>query len=106
MKLRLPFMLWLLICELFADFLAKQFELTNSMYIYVGALFLYALGNAIWLFAVKNGVGLARGTIIFGVLSTIGTLLMAYFRFHEKTSTINLIGIALALVGLILMDRE
>ena len=55
---RIPFMIGLIVFEVIADIGAKEFELTHSRYRYGGALLCYLLGNAFWLFAMKNGVGL------------------------------------------------
>ncbi len=102
----IPFMIWLLLFEIIADIGAKQFELTTSRYRYAGALACYMWGNALRLFAMHHGVWLGRGTIIFGVVSTIITLLIAYGWYKEPISMVNIIGIVLCLVGLILLDRS
>lgn len=94
----IPFLIGLLIFEITADIGAKEFELTNSRWWYAGALLCYLLGNALRLFAMKHGIGLGRGTILFGVLSTVMTLGIAYGRYKEPVSIVNMIGIGLCVV--------
>ncbi len=100
----IPFILWLIIFEVIADIGAKEFEITNSRYRYGGALLCYVIGNAFRLFAMKHGVGLWRGTILFAVISTIITLLIAYGRYKEPITVINMIGIALCMVWLVFLE--
>lgn len=102
----IPFILWLIIFEVLADIGAKEFELSNSWYRYWWALLCYVLGNALWLFAMKNGVWLGRGTILFWVLSTLITLFIAYGWYKEPISLTNLFGIGFCIVWLILLDWE
>lgn len=86
----IPFLGWLIIFEILADIGAKEFELSHSWYWYIWALLCYVWGNALWLFVMKNGVWLGRGTILFGALSTVSTLLIAYGRYKEPISTVNI----------------
>jgi multidrug transporter EmrE-like cation transporter len=102
----IPFLWWLIIFEILADIGAKQFELSHSRYWYLWALLCYVWGNALWLFAMKNGVGLGRGTILFAVLSTVSTLLIAYWYYKEPISMVNIIGIGVCMIGLILLEWE
>ncbi len=102
----IPFLGWLIIFEILADIGAKEFELSHSWYRYVWALLCYVWGNALWLFAMKHGVWLGRGTILFGVLSTVSTLLIAYGRYKEPISTVNIIGIIVCMIGLVLLEWE
>lgn len=103
---RIPFLWWLIIFEILADIGAKEFELSNSRYRYAWALLCYVLGNALWLFAMKHGIWLGRWTILFGVLSTVSTLLIAYGWYKEPISTINIIGIVVCMIGLVLLEWE
>ncbi len=100
-----PFIIGLVIFETIADIWAKEFELTNSWIWYAWALMAYVLGNALWLFAMKKWVGLWRWTILFGVITTIVTLLIAYVYYREPVNTTNIIWIILCLVWLVLVER-
>jgi len=103
---RIPFLWGLIIFEILADIGAKEFELSHSRYRYAWALLCYLLGNAFWLFAMKYGVWLGRWTILFWVLSTVSTLLIAYGWYKEPISTINIIGIVVCMIGLVLLEWE
>lgn len=103
---RIPFMVWLLLFEVIADIGSKQFELTNSWYWYLAAFIAYMIGTMFWLWSMKNGIGLWRWTIIFGVISTISTLLIAFVWYKETVTTTGLIWIILCAVWLILIDWQ
>lgn len=106
MSSRVPFFGWVIIFEVLADIAAKELELSHSWYRYVWALLLYWFGSALWLFAMKHGVWLGRWTILFGVVSTIITLLIAYGWYKESISVVNMIGIVVCVIGLVLLERE
>jgi len=96
-------MIFLLLCELTADFLGKKWTLHKRSVLFFASLSLYVIGNAFWLFAVLNGVGLARGIILFAVGQEIAAVLMGIAYFKEKHSKKQLAGIALGFVTIAIM---
>jgi hypothetical protein len=56
----LPFTL-LVVFEAFADIFAKEWQDKRGVYLAAASLFCYLVANSFWLFALKNGSGLARG---------------------------------------------
>jgi drug/metabolite transporter (DMT)-like permease len=96
-------MIFLLLCELTADFLGKKWTLCKKSILFVASLSFYVIGNAFWLFAVLNGVGLARGSIIFALGQEIAAVLMGIIYFKEKLSKNQKIGMLLGFFTIIIM---
>lgn len=81
-----PFLL-LVIFELIADLFAKQWSLTRQPVLFVLALVAYVTANSCWLFALRNGAGLARGAVLFGVGSGAVAVVLGVWWFHEKATS-------------------
>lgn len=96
-------MILLLLCELTADFLGKQWTMSKKSILFKASLSLYVLGNVFWLYSILNGVGLARGTIIFAVGQEMAAVLMGILYFKEKMSSKQKIGILLGMFTIALM---
>lgn len=98
------FPLFLLVTfELIADVLAKQWSLNRKLLLAIGALFSYMVANTFWLFALKNGSGLARGAVIFSVASGIIAVGLGILFYKEQVSKIQFFGILLGLVSIALL---
>jgi drug/metabolite transporter (DMT)-like permease len=66
--------------------------------------FIFLIGtNIFFLFALKSGSGLARGTTYFGVLSSILTILIAWFFFKETFTYAQWAGVTLGVLALYLL---
>ncbi len=94
-----PFSL-LITFELISDVLAKEWANGKHPYFWILAIIGYCIGNLFWLLALKNGSGLARGTIIFSLLSEILTISVAIIHYHEGLSKFQMIGIVLGIIAL------
>lgn len=93
--------------ELVADVLAKQWSLmTNKWWYAVAALLAYLLANTFWLFALKNGSGLARGAVIFSVASAIVATILGVFLYQKTLSRLQYLGVFLGLISLFLIFWE
>ncbi len=105
-------MLWivpisfLILFELVADIIAKEYSLKGGWVLWTGAILGYILANIFWLSAMKEGVELARGAVIFSVSSAIIAVLIGIFIFHEETSRLQIVGFALGVVSLLLIFWE
>ena len=86
--------------ELVADILAKEWSLRGNAIRAAGALMAYLLANSFWLFALKNGSGLARGAVIFSVASGIIALVLGVVFYKEALSKTQTVGLILGLVAL------
>jgi len=97
---------FLVIFELVADVLAKEWTLHKGSagYIFAGcALVAYLIGNSFWLFALKDGSGLARGSVIFSVASGIAAIIIGLVFFKENVTRIEMIGLILGLISVTLI---
>lgn len=96
-------MIILLLCELLADFLGKQWTLRKRNYLFAASIAMYVIGNSFWIIAVLNGVGLARGSLIFSVGQEMAAVMMGLFYFKEKLFRRQKIGILLGILTIIIM---
>ncbi len=102
MKWILPITL-LIVFEFLADLLAKQWSLDRRVALAIGALLSYLVANSFWLFALKNGSGLARGAVIFSVASAIVAVALGTLFYKEEVSKIQILGIILGLASVTLL---
>jgi glucose uptake protein GlcU len=96
-------MVFLLLCELTADFLGKKWTIQKKSFLFVASLSLYVIGNAFWLFAVMSGIGLARGITLFAVGQEMAAAAMGVLYFKEKLSRRQYAGMLLGLVTIVIM---
>jgi glucose uptake protein GlcU len=96
-------MLFLIACELTADFLGKQWTIRKRKILFMASITMYMIGNVFWLFAVLNGVGLARGTLIFTVGQQITAAIMGIFYFKEKLTRRQEVGMLMGILTIALM---
>lgn len=97
------FLSLLIIFEIIADILAKEWSLKTGLLWAVGAIIAYIIANTFWLFALKNGSGLARGAVIFSVATAIFASLIGIVFYKEELNKIQLIGIFFGIISLILI---
>ena len=96
----------LVLFEAGADIVAKYFAITNKMYIAAGALGLYVIANVFWLIALKSGVELATGAIIFSISSEVLAIFIGLLIYHEQISVLQGVGIILGVISLVLLVIE
>ena len=96
-------MLFLLLCELTADFLGKKWTLHRKSILFIGSLSLYVIGNAFWLFAVLSGSGLARGITLFAVGQEMAAVAMGVAYFKEKLTRKQYAGLLLGFITILLI---
>ncbi len=96
----------LIFFELVADILAKQWSLDNKWFMAGGALLAYLVANTFWLFALKNGSGLAKGAAIFSVASAIIAVTLGYVMYKEYLTTWQIVGVCLGIVSLVFILGE
>ena len=105
MKWILPLSI-LIFFELVADIFAKNWSIKGGWLLAAGALMGYLLGNTFWLFALKNGSGLAKGAIIFSLASAIFAIGLGVFLYKEPISKYQAFGLFLGVVSLIFIFWE
>lgn len=102
MKWILPLSL-LVAFEFIADILAKEWSIKSGVILAAAALLAYLIANSFWLFALKNGSGLARGAVLFSIASGVIAVLLGLFLFKETVTRIQLIGLILGLISITLI---
>jgi len=93
----------LIVFELIADIFAKEYSLRAAPHFAVLALLGYVIANSFWLFALRNGAGLARGAIIFGVGQGIVAILLGVLWYKETYSQTTTIGMILGFFSIIFL---
>ncbi len=96
----------LIVFELIADILAKNWSIKGGWVLAGGALIAYLLGNTFWLFALKNGSGLAKGAVIFSIVSAVLAIGLGVLFYKETLTRMQIIGVLLGLVSLIFIFWE
>lgn len=92
--------------ESVADILATTWSLKGGWVLAAGSLIAYMAANTFWLFALKNGSGLAKGAIIFSISSAIVAIILGIFLYKEDVTRYQLAGIGLGVVSLVLIFWE
>lgn len=92
-----------IIFELIADVLSKEWSLRPRILFLIGGILFYLIANVAWLIALRYGVGLARGVSIFSVACAIMAIIIGYIFYKESISYIQFAGIILGAVSLILI---
>jgi drug/metabolite transporter (DMT)-like permease len=102
MKWLLP-IVCLIAFEFIADILAKQWSLDQKTVLAVGALAGYLVGNAFWLYALKNGAGLARGSVVFSVASGVIAVGLGVLLYKEHVTRMQVLGLIFGLISITLL---
>src|SRR5579859_3902361 len=109
-RLMLPSWLWFILVlvafELIADIFAKQFGMTGKVVFGVLAILGFVLANLAWLFSLRNGAELGKGSILFSALSGIGAVALGLLVYHEKVNRYQLIGLVLGIAAIIFLSIE
>ena len=96
----------LIVFELVADVLAKEWSLHGQAIRWIGAIAAYVVANTFWLFALRQGSGLARGAIIFSVASAIIAVSLGLFLYKENITRLQIIGVLVGIISLVLIFWE
>lgn len=97
----------LVLFEVVADIFAKEWSLRNFPIIFaILSLASYLIANTFWLFALKNGSGLARGAVIFSVSTAVLASLIGMVFYRENLSPLQFVGVGIGLLSLVLIFWE
>ena len=105
MKWIVPFSL-LMIFEIIGSFFSGLFGSTQNFFLALLVLAIYTLANYFWLQALKIGSGLARGTIYFGVVFIIATILIGFVFYEETMNLIKLVGMGTGIISIVLLSDD
>jgi drug/metabolite transporter (DMT)-like permease len=98
----IPFIIFLLIA-MSADVFSKEYALKGYWYFWILALGGYTLANAFWLWSIRTGSGLARGSVIYCVVTAIFTSIVGLYFYGEVMNKVQISGIFLGVVSLVLI---
>ena len=96
----------LVIFEAIADILAKEWQINGGVLRASAALVAYLIANSFWLFALKNGSGLARGGMIFALACAILAIVIGLWMYREPITKIQALGMSLGILSLCLIFWE
>ncbi len=102
----LYYLLVLVIFELVADILAKQFAISGKYVFAILSIVGFIAANTAWLISLRTGAELSKGAVLFSVLSGIGAVLIGVFVYHEKTTTYQVIGLILGIAAIAFLSVE
>lgn len=102
MKWILPLAL-LILFESVADIFAKEWSLKGWWVRGAAAILAYVVANLFWLFALKEGSGLARGAVIFSVASAVLATIIGAWLYKEHVTRIQMAGIIFGIISLVLI---
>lgn len=102
----LYYLLLLVVFELIADVLAKQFAVSGKYIFALLSIIGFVAANTAWLVSLRTGAQLSKGAVLFSVLSGIGAVLIGVFVYHEKTTTYQIIGLVLGVAAIAFLSVE
>jgi multidrug transporter EmrE-like cation transporter len=102
----LTFILILVLFELIADVLAKQFALNGKLVFAVLSILGYVAANIAWLISLRSGGELSKGAVIFAALSGIAAVMIGLLVYREKASSYQLVGLVLGIAAIVFLSVE
>ncbi len=100
------FIILLILFEACADILAKEWSLNSNWVRFVAAIGAYVVANIFWLIALKYGVGLTKGAIIFSVGSALFAIIIGLILYKEPVTRLEIIGIVLGVFSLVFLTWD
>ena len=92
----------LVLFEIIADVFAKEYALKGGAFWFT-AILCYIIGNTFWLYSIRHGAGLARGTDIFVVATAITATFIGVYFFGETLRGMQWVGVIMGLMSLTLI---
>lgn len=102
----LYFLLILVVFELIADVLAKEFALSGKYVFAVLSIVGFIAANTAWLISLRIGAELGKGAVLFSVLSAIGAVIVAVVLYQEKITIYQGIGLLLGVAAIAFLSIE
>lgn len=97
----------LVVCmEAASDIFAKEWSLKSHWILFAIAILGYIATNLFWLYALRHGVGLARGAVLFSAGSAILGVVSGFLIYKEALPLTQIIGVILGLASLVLILWE
>lgn len=86
-----------------ADFFAKKWSDAEKWNSYALAFAFYFVALNVFLFSLKSK-NVAIATAILVTFNTVSLVLLSHFYFHEKITPVQMVGLALSVVAVILLE--
>lgn len=102
----LAFIFILVVFEIVADVLAKQFALNGKLVFAVLSILGYVAANIAWIISLRSGGELSKGSVIFAALSGIIAVVIGVLVYKEKASPYQLIGMVLGIAAIVFLSME
>jgi multidrug transporter EmrE-like cation transporter len=102
----LYFLIVLVLFELVADILAKQFAMSGRYSFAILSTVGFIAANIAWLISLRVGAELGKGAVLFSALSAIGAVMVATFLYHEKVTSYRVIGLILGIAAIIFLSID
>lgn len=102
----MTFLFVLVVFELLADLLAKQFAVNGNLIFALLALLGFMIANGFWLISLRSGAQLGKGAVLFAVLSGIGAVLIGLLVYREHVSPSQIIGLVLGMAAIAFFSME
>jgi drug/metabolite transporter (DMT)-like permease len=102
----IPAYVWLLISACFfagGEYLSKRWGMAPSFNFALLVTFVYSFGVLAWLPALLHKNQLVFMGTLWTVLSTLVTVAIGFFIFHEKLSALQWLGVLLAFVAMLFL---
>lgn len=101
----IPFIV-LISLDAFGDIFAKEFSLKNILFLGIISVVCYMLSNVFWLWSMKTGIGLARGSILYSVVSGILGSFIGIALYHEPLSKYQMIAIFFGVLSIVFFSVQ
>lgn len=104
--LSIPAIAWLLFSAIFfaaGEYLSKRWGMMPSIGLALFVAFVYSFGALAWLPALLHKNQLVFMGTLWTILSTLVTIAIGLFIFHEKLSTLQWLGVLLAFTALLFL---
>lgn len=92
--------------EILADICAKEYALHSSAKYWLLAICNYIIANGFWLMAIRRGAELARGAVLFSVVSAGLALIIGIGVYHEELTRTKMLGLGFGLIAIFLLVSE
>jgi len=89
--------------EVAGDIFFKKWSIGGKNIILILGFLIYALGTIFWAFSLKYDY-LSRAISVLSILNLIVVVLVGVLYFNETLTIVNKIGIALGILGMILIE--
>ncbi len=93
----------LIIFEMIADIFAKGWSVQGAWWRAAVALLCYLIANTFWLFALKYGSGLAKGAVIFSLVTGLSAMAIGLLMYKEAVTRMQFAGMLLGLLSIALI---